>query len=76
MTKQRSDRLAKQRERGSKRSYVTEIEDLRIMLAWEAGVLSEGQAAKALGYDRVTLRDLKNQTLHDAHIWYLTTRQA
>lgn len=35
------------------------IEDLQVLLAWEAGELSEGQAAKTLGLDRVAARDLR-----------------
>lgn len=57
--KRRQDRLAQQRHRGSKRSYVTEIENLRVLLAWEAGHLSEGQAARILGLHRIDLRDMK-----------------
>lgn len=54
--KQRRDREAQQRHRGSKRSYVTEIENLQVLIARVAGELSEGQAARALGVDRVTER--------------------
>lgn len=57
--KRRSDRLAQQKHRKGKASYVTEIENLQIILAWEAGELSEGQAAKALRVERVALRDLR-----------------
>lgn len=57
--KRRLDRLAQQKHRGSRRSYVTEIENLQVLLAWEAGRLSEGQAARALDVDRVTLRGMK-----------------
>lgn len=49
--------------RGSKRSYVNEIEDLaeqvrrlQICLAWEAAEISEGTAAKLLGVERVQAR--------------------
>ena len=62
--KRRYDRLAKQKERGSKRSYVTEIENLKIILAWEAGELSEGQAARAIQVDRVTLRDMRIEAIN------------
>lgn len=65
MDKRRYDRLAKQRERGSSRSYVTEIEDLKILLAWEAGELSEGQAMKALGVDRVSARVKKQEAIKE-----------
>lgn len=56
--KQRADRLAQQRHRGSRRSYVTEIENLQILLAWASGDLSEGQASKALGVGRVEARKM------------------
>lgn len=35
------------------------IHTLRILLAWEAGELSEGQAVAALGVNRVEARTLK-----------------
>jgi len=57
--KRRLDRAYQRNHRGSKRSYVTEIENLRVLLAWEAGELSEGQAAKRLGLDRIDLRDMR-----------------
>lgn len=59
----RYNRLAKQRERNSKRSFATEVEDLKICFAWEAGELSEGQAVKALGYDRVTCRKIQQDAI-------------
>jgi hypothetical protein len=54
--KARYNRLAKQKERGTKISYLTRFEDAAICLAWEAGELSEGQAATALGVDRIGAR--------------------
>lgn len=57
--KRRSDRLSQQKHRGSRRSYVTEIENLQVLLAWEFGELSEGQAARATKMDRVSLRQLR-----------------
>ena len=68
--KNRYDRLCQQKHRGSKRSYLTEIEDLKICLAWEAGELSEGQVAKALGYDRVTCRAIAQDAIEDARRIY------
>lgn len=65
MNKRRIDRLAQQRHRGSRRSYVTEIENLKILLAWEAGELSEGQAMKAIGVDRVTARGMKCDAIRE-----------
>ncbi len=63
--KRRRDRFYQQKHRGSKQSYVTEIENLRVLLAWEAGVLSEGQAVKLLNTCRVDLRELRLKTLSD-----------
>jgi hypothetical protein len=54
--KSRSDRLYQQKHRGSKTSPVTDLEDALVVLAWEAGELSEGQAAAALGVDRLGAR--------------------
>lgn len=61
--KQRLDRLAQQRHRGSRRSYVTEIENLQVLLAWEAGELSEGQVATVLKMDRVSVRELRREAV-------------
>lgn len=71
----RYNRLAKQKERGSKRSYVTEIEDLKILLAWEAGELSEGQASKILGIDRIAARIKRDEAVADG-IAYVESRQS
>lgn len=56
MRKQRQDRLSQAKGRQSRRSYVTEIENLQILIAWAVGELSEGQAARALKMDRVLAR--------------------
>lgn len=56
LAKQRADRLAQQRHRNSKASPVTEKENALILLAWEAGELTEGQAMEALGVDRIGAR--------------------
>ena len=45
--------------RGTKRSLKSEADSACILLAWEAGKISEGQAAKLMGVDRVTARDRK-----------------
>jgi hypothetical protein len=55
MSKQRYNRIAQAKKRGST-SYKTELENALIMLAWEADILSEGQCASMLQLDRVTLR--------------------
>jgi hypothetical protein len=36
---------------------------LRVLLAWEVGELSEGQAARALSTDRVTLRGWRDEAV-------------
>jgi predicted ArsR family transcriptional regulator len=74
MNKQRSDRLAQVRHRNSKRSYVTEIENLKICLAWACGELSEGQASKALGLDRVSARGHLAQLVEDGRALVETDR--
>lgn len=38
---------------------------LRVLIAWEAGELSEGQAMAALGVSRVVARGLKQQAVAD-----------
>ena len=60
----RYNRLAKAKQRGSKKSYVTQFEDAKIILAWEAENLTEGQAAKALQMDRVSMRILREELIN------------
>lgn len=60
IVKQRRNRLYQAKHRGSRRSYKTELENIRVLLAWEAAELSEGQAAEAIGVDRVTLRVMRD----------------
>lgn len=43
--------------RGGKRSYRTETEDLKLMLAWQAGELSEGQISRIWNCGRVEARE-------------------
>lgn len=63
MNKARYNRLAQAKHRGSKRSLKTELEDAQIMLAWLNADLSEGQAARALGLDRVALRERRDAAI-------------
>lgn len=63
--KRRQDRQYQAKHRGTKRSFVTEIENLKVLLAWEAGQISEGWAAKILKLDRVSLRDLRLKYLDE-----------
>lgn len=60
INKKRYNRIAQAKHRGSKRSYRTELENAQIMLAWLAEELSEGQAAHALGVDRISLRVMRD----------------
>lgn len=62
----RKNRLQQAAHRSSKRSYKTDAENLGLLLLWEAEVLSEGQVAKALNIDRVTLRLMREGALAEA----------
>lgn len=57
--KQRLARLYQGKSRGDRRSYKTELENVQLLLAWEAGELSEGQVSNMLGVDRVSLRMMR-----------------
>lgn len=59
IAKQRRDRLSQHKHRKSRRSYKTELENAQILLAWEAAQLSEGQVARILDIDRVSLRMMR-----------------
>ena len=63
MNKTRYNRLAQAKARGSKRSIKTELENAHIMLAWLNADLSEGQASKALGIDRISLRVMRDEAI-------------
>lgn len=65
MNKKRYNRIAQAKHRGSKRSYRTELENAQIMLAWLNADLSEGQASKALGVDRLGLREMRDKAIAD-----------
>lgn len=45
---QRLARLYQGKSRGDSRSYKTELENVQLLLAWEAGDLSEGQVSSML----------------------------
>lgn len=72
--KTRAMRLYQQKCRGGKRSPVTEVEDLKICLAWEAGELSEGQATTAMGYDRVACRGILQDAIMEGRELYTALR--
>ncbi len=61
--KVRYNRLAQAKHRGSKRSYKTELENAQIMMAWLNADLSEGQAARILGMERVALRVMRDDAI-------------
>ena len=60
---QRRMRAYQAKSRGDRRSFKTELENAQILLAWDAGDLSEGQAAKALDVDRLTARVMRDDML-------------
>ena len=46
-----------------KLSLKTELENAQIMLAWECGLLSEGQVCAALGLGQIEARTLRDSTM-------------
>jgi len=54
--KRRYNRAAVSKSRNGENSYIRMYEDALIMLAWEAGELSEGQVVVALEADRIDQR--------------------
>ncbi len=44
------------------------LQTLFVLLAWESGDLSEGQAAKALGIDRLELRERRINAIHTGRL--------
>lgn len=62
---QRRARIYQTNHRGG-RSHKTEKENMQILLLWEAGLLSEGQVAKALDMDRVAVRMLRDGAIASA----------
>lgn len=63
---QRQARIAQAKHRGTKQSHKTERENLLLILAWEAEILSEGQVSRIMGLDRVTLRTMRLDALDAA----------
>jgi hypothetical protein len=59
LLKRRQQRADQRKSRGDKSSGRDGLEDSAILLAWEVGELTEGQAARALRVDRVALREMK-----------------
>lgn len=56
---QRKSRMAQAKHRGTKVSLKTEVENLRLLLCWEAEYLSEGQMVRLLDIDRVSIRRMR-----------------
>lgn len=57
--RRRKLRKHQQKSRGDKKSYVDIIEDLKMMLAYESGEITEGKLAKCIsGGCRVTARGM------------------
>ena len=56
---QRAARVAQAKHRGTKTSHKTELENVLLVLAWEAEVLSEGQLSQILDTDRVSIRKMR-----------------
>lgn len=61
LKQQRLARSYQAKSRGDRRSYKTELENVQLLLALEAGDLSEGQVASMLGVDRVSLRIMRDE---------------
>jgi hypothetical protein len=61
--KQRTMRAYQAKHRGSKTSFKTQIENLQILLAWEAAELTEGQAARALNVCRIEAREMREKAI-------------
>lgn len=63
LEQQRYNRAAQCKHRGSRQSYRTQHEDALIILAWQAGRLSEGQAMRALATDRIGAREERDAAI-------------
>ncbi len=66
LKQQRAARIAQAKHRGSAASHKTDLENVLLLLAWEAADLSEGQVSKLLDMDRVSLRQMRLDTLAQA----------
>lgn len=56
---QRKAREHQAKHRKTRHSYKTEVENLRLLLCWEAEQLSEGQISQLLDIDRVSIRKMR-----------------
>lgn len=63
--KQRADRIAQAKHRGTRRSVKTELENTLLLLAWESADLSEGQVSSMLNVDRITLRKMRTDAINE-----------
>ena len=66
--RRRKARLAQAKHRGTRQSIKTELEDVLLLLAWEAEQLSEGQMAGLLDMDRITPRKKRLDAI-DTAMW-------
>lgn len=64
--KQRAARIAQAKHRGTANSHKTVLENVLLLLAWEAEVLSEGQVSRLLDLDRVSVRQMRLDLLDRA----------
>lgn len=62
---QRKHRAYQAKHRGGGISSKTELENTQILLAWSAGLLSEGQVCAALNLDRVVARTMKDCAVNE-----------
>lgn len=63
---QRQARIAQANHRGSRSTIKTELENVLLILAWEAEQLSEEQIARAIDTDRVTIRRMRDAAIDKA----------
>lgn len=61
---QRKHRAYQAKHRGSGTSSKTALENTQMLMAWEAGLLSEGQVSAALSLDRVAVRIMKDDAIN------------
>lgn len=57
--KRRLGRAYQRRCRGGKRSAQDEVDNLKMLLAWEDAEVSEGMICRVLGLDLVSLREMR-----------------
>lgn len=68
---QRKHRAYQAKHRGGGTSSKTALENTQMLMALEAGLLSEGQVSAALSLDRVTVRKMRDDAI-DSGIKFAT----